>query len=120
MKDLKALIVILFLIGLILYIPYDLFMAYRRNNIPQDKTVYTQAVIIDEKNYFPNDEVEFRYTFSYKFEVNGKTYKGDSNNMTIHIGDTIEIIYNKDNPNINRSVIHMLLPELPDSYKNRR
>lgn len=118
-RDLKALIIILIVIGISLYIPYSLFMAYRRNNIPQDKIMHTKAVIIDEENYFPNDQVEFRYTYSYEFKVNGKTYKGDSNNMTVYIGDTIEIIYNKDNPNINRSVVHILLPNLPDRYKNK-
>jgi len=118
MKDIKALLVIILVIGLILYIPYDLFMAYRRNNIPEDKIVHTKAIVIDEKNYFPNDYVEIRYTYSYKFEVNGKTYKGDSNNMTVHVGDSIDIIYNKDNPNINKSAVKILLPDLPESYKN--
>jgi len=119
MKDFKALITILFVIGLILYILYDLFMAYRRNNIPQDKIVHTKAVIIDEENYFPNDKVELRHTYSYKFKVNGKTYKGDSNNMTVYLGDTIEVIYNKNNPNINRTIVHKLLPDVPDRYKNK-
>jgi len=116
-RDLKALIIILIIIGTNLYIPYKIFMAYRRNNIPEDEIIHTKAVIIDDKNYFPNDQVEFRYTYSYVFKVNGKTYIGDSNNMTVYIGDTIEIIYNKNNPNINRSVKHVLLPNLPDRYK---
>ena len=118
-RDLKGLIAILIVIGSVLYIPYDLFMAYRKNNIPQDKIVHTKAVIIDEENYFPNDQVEFRYTYSYEFKVDGKIYKGDSNNMTVHVGDTIDIIYNKNNPNINRSVVHIFLPDLPESYKRR-
>ena len=118
-RDLKALIAIIFVTGLFLYIPYDLYRAYRRNNIPQDKMVHTKAVVIDERNVFPNDNVKIRFTYSYKFEVNGKTYKGDSNNMTVQIGDSIEIIYNKDNPSINRSVVHLLLPEVPKRYKNR-
>ena len=32
--------------------------------------------------------------------------------MTVDGVDAIEIIYNKNNPNINRSVVHLLLFEL--------
>ena len=111
--------VLLFFMFIIYYVSYNIIMAYRKNNIPLDKMVHAKAIIIDEENYLRFSNIEHAYTFSYQFKVNGKTYKGDSKNMTVFIGDTIEIIYNKDNPSINRSVVHLLLPEVPKRYKNR-
>jgi hypothetical protein len=110
LKKLKKYIWILIGLYIVIDLFYSLMMRYRTDYIPKVKIIYTKAVIINERNYLPNDNVDFRYTYSYSFKVEGKTYKGDSHNMTVHVGDTIDVKYNKDNPNINKSLVYKVNP----------
>ncbi len=62
----------------------------------------TKVVIINEKNYMPNQSVKARFSYSYQFVVNGNRYTGNSHDTTLMIGDSVEIEYNKNFPSFNR------------------
>ena len=70
----------------------------------RSNSVHTKAVIIDEKNYEPNNHVKFEFTYSYMFMVNGKEYTNNSHNRDAKIGDTVEIEYVKSWPSFNRAL----------------
>ncbi|WP_184544870.1 hypothetical protein [Mucilaginibacter sp. FT3.2] len=61
-----------------------------------------KAITIDEKNFMPNQPVKPEFSYSYSFKVNGYLYKGNSHDISLKIGDTVEVEYNKDHPNINK------------------
>lgn len=62
----------------------------------------TKAVVINEKNYMGNQPVHPGFSYSYEFEVKGEKYTGNSHDTTLSIGDTVDVEYNKDMPNINK------------------
>jgi FtsP/CotA-like multicopper oxidase with cupredoxin domain len=62
----------------------------------------TKAVIIDEKNFMGNQPVAPEFSYSYQFVVNGEKYTGNAHDTNLKIGDTVEVEYNKDHPNINK------------------
>ncbi|WP_207431435.1 hypothetical protein [Sabulibacter ruber] len=62
----------------------------------------SKAIIISEKNYLGNSPVSQGFTFSYRFEVNGKTYKDDSHDSRLGIGDSVEVEYLPSFPSFNR------------------
>ncbi|RZK70502.1 MAG: hypothetical protein EOO85_20975 [Pedobacter sp.] len=62
----------------------------------------TEAVIIDEKNFMVNQPVDPDFSYSYQFVVNGEKYTGNAHDISLKIGDTVEVEYNKDYPNINK------------------
>jgi len=74
------------------------------NHIPKDNIRYVKAVIINVKNWDPNDRVHSDYHYSYSFTVDGKTYVNDSNDPSFKVGDSIEIEYNKNYPSLNKPV----------------
>jgi len=61
-----------------------------------------KAVIINEKNYMGNQPVDPKFSYSYSFIIDKKIYTGDSHDITLRIGDTIEIKYDKNRPSLNR------------------
>ena len=72
------------------------------DRILDNNAAHTQAVIINERNYEPNQPVKARFSYSYKFEINNEQYTGNSHDELLNIGDTVEIEYSKNNPNFNR------------------
>jgi FtsP/CotA-like multicopper oxidase with cupredoxin domain len=67
-----------------------------------DNPQKTKAVIINEKNYMGNQPVDSKFSYSYSFEVNGQQYKGNSHDMSLRVGDTVDVEYNKDHPGVNK------------------
>src|SRR4051812_33878687 len=74
----------------------------RTNNIPKSHLVHTKAIIIDDKNVEPNDPVKPEFTYSYSFQINGEEYLGNSQDKTLKVGDSIEIVYDKYHPQLNK------------------
>ena len=58
------------------------------------------AIIIDEKNGYGN--IHRTYTHFYMFYEKGKSYKNDSHNEVLIVGDSIEIEYYDKYPKFNR------------------
>jgi hypothetical protein len=69
-----------------------------------NNAIHTKAVIIDEQNYYPNQHVHPEFSYSYEFEVNGHKYSGNSHDKSLHIGDSVEVKYNKTFPAFNKPV----------------
>ncbi|MDP4268307.1 MAG: hypothetical protein Q8880_12860 [Bacteroidota bacterium] len=67
-----------------------------------ENAFHTKAIIIDERNYYPNQPVKHEFSYSYEFEVNGTKYTGDSHDLSLKVGDTVEIKYNKTFPCFNK------------------
>ncbi|GAA4926969.1 hypothetical protein GCM10023313_34330 [Mucilaginibacter defluvii] len=40
---------------------------------------------------------------NYTFKLNGKFYKGHAYNESANVGDSLDILYLSDNPNLNKS-----------------
>jgi len=67
----------------------------------KDSSKIVKAIIINKRNYLGNSPVSHEYSYSYKFEVNGKVYIGDSRNSKFKPLDTILIKYVLENPSFN-------------------
>src|ERR1700727_3138941 len=102
MKKMSDIFWIAFAIAVTGYLVYDIGKRFFTDHIPAKNIRYTKAVIIAIKNYDPNDRVNSDYHYSYSFVVDGKTYQADSHNPALKIGDTVEIEYNKDHPDLNK------------------
>ena len=62
----------------------------------------TKAIVIDELNYKKNRSLNSGFSYSYLFIINSKKYKNDTRDSTLKVGDTIEIVYYKNDPSINK------------------
>ena len=49
-----------------------------------------------------NQPVAPKFSYSYQFVVKGEKYTGNAHNTGLKVGDTVEVEYNKDHPNINK------------------
>lgn len=68
-----------------------------------DKAPIVEAVIINEKNIYPNQKgINPEFSYSYQFEVMGKMYQGNSHDSSLKVGDTVEIRYYKHCPYFNK------------------
>ncbi len=66
-----------------------------------NKGVICKGVVLSKKNVGSKGTIRIEY----KFEVNKKFYRGTISNENWVVGDSIEIIYLLDDPNINRSLL---------------
>lgn len=102
MKKIKNIFWLLFGITIIVYFIFKVSKRYQTDHISKENIQYVKAVIIDEKNYNGNEPVKPTFTYSYLFYANGKSFKGVSHNRNLKIGDSIEIEFDKNNPNLNK------------------
>ena len=72
--------------------------------------ITSEAIIINERNYYPNSPVSHEFSYSYKFKVNDKSYYGDSHDSDFTIGETVMIEYVPFYPDFNK----IAKDELPD------
>ncbi|QKG56253.1 hypothetical protein GKZ68_06110 [Hymenobacter sp. BRD128] len=91
---LLALIPILIPAGFIIYSSIG-------NHYLRTEGVITEAVIIDEKNYFGNSPVSHDFSYSYQFAVDGKQYTGNSLNSKYAVGQIVKIKYVAGFPRFN-------------------
>jgi len=49
-----------------------------------------------------NQKAKPQFSYSYEFTVGGKKYTGNSHDIALRVGDTVEVEYDKEYPNINR------------------
>lgn len=101
MKKLKTYTTVLIILGLISFWTYIFISRHVKNYLLEHKSQKTKAVIINEKNYMGNSPVSHEYTYSYSFDVNGETFKGNSDEPKLKIGDTITVRYVSSWPSIN-------------------
>lgn len=66
----------------------------------------TKAVIIDEKNTITNS-FNNQHSYLYLFKIDGKIYKNNAADSTVKVGDSIEVIYDRYDPKINRPLYYI-------------
>jgi hypothetical protein len=91
------------------FMVFFLYKVARRaltDHLLKNNANYAKAVIIDEKNYMPNQDVKPQFTYSYEFKFDGKKYTGNSHDTTVKIGDTIKVKFYKDLPSLNVPLYH--------------
>lgn len=98
-KDVVFLEIVFFVIIMVVHkvIGEDLQHYFQKHDIKR-----TKAIVIDEKNYRGNQHVDFEYSYSYLFTVNGKQYTNDSHDYSLKIGDSVDIEYDNNWPKYNR------------------
>lgn len=101
LKNVVSFLLILLTFG---YIFYTIGKRKLTQYLLQKNAIHTKAIIIDEKNNWGNSPVSHEGSYSYLFYVNGKTYKNDSQDSKLQIGDSIDVEYVKDWPSLNRPV----------------
>lgn len=86
------------------FIAYGFLIIYREDKQLERAPEYTNAIIID--TYVGAKVKEY---VKYKFDVNGETFVGHQQYYpkieTIHIGDTIDVVYAKTNPEISELLV---------------
>ena len=102
MNKLKNLFWIIVGIAIVGYFIYKIGRNTVADHIPPNKAIKTKAVIIDERNYIGNQKVKPEFSYSYLFMVNDEKYQGNAHDITLKVGDTIEVEYHKDHPDINK------------------
>lgn len=68
----------------------------------EGSTTTTKAVVIDKKNYLGNSPVSQQFAYSYRFQVNGQWFEGNSQDPALHVGDSLVVDYALDAPAYNR------------------
>ena len=89
------------IIALLGYTIYGFGFRILNNAFVDKNPIQIKAIIIDNKNYYPNQPVHPEFSYSYQFEVKGKKYKGNSRDKSFKVGDTIDVIYYKFFPYFN-------------------
>ena len=88
-------------IGSFVSIIYLCVKRYKTDHIAKENMRYIKAVMINERNYNGNTPHEFT-GYSYEFNINGTRYTGDSHDTSDRVGDTIKVLYDVNNPALNK------------------
>jgi hypothetical protein len=102
MKKIQNLFWILLPFVIVGYLIYKITMNSFTDHFLGSNPQHIKAITIDEKNFMGNQPVDPKFSYSYSFKVNAMQYKGNSHDTTLRIGDTVEVVYNKDHPGINK------------------
>ena len=89
------------IIALIGYWAWIFITRQVKGHLLKNNSKVIKAVIINHRNDMGNSPVSHQYSYSYKFEVNGESYIGDSLDPKFDIGDTILVRYANDYPVFN-------------------
>lgn len=89
-------------IGVIGFFLFKVFRKMYVNDVLDNKATIVKAIIIYEKNYMGNQPVNPKFSYSYQFKIEGKKYTGNVHDNSLIVGDTIEVLYDRNNPNINK------------------
>jgi hypothetical protein len=98
-KNVTWIVVVIAIVGILIY---KIVRNSFTNSLLGQNPQRTKAVIINEKNYLGNQPVHPEFSYSYEFIINGERYTGNSHDISLSIGDTVDVVYNKDIPSINK------------------
>lgn len=94
---------LVFGICLFTYCIYGLSKRALTEFLVDNKAIHTKAVIINKENVYPNQRgINPKFSYSYQFEVAGTKYTGDSHDISLKVGGSIEVKYNKNLPFFNK------------------
>lgn len=102
MKNLKDSIFWLFGIICMIFVAYLLIGSIIKKQSLDKNLEYSKAIVID--HFFT---IRYSHYFSYEFFVEEKKYQGSGKHYpksdALSVGDTITVVYDKTNPNNNRT-----------------
>jgi hypothetical protein len=98
--ELRGLIIILIIVLYFSFLGVRLLV----KNYMLAHAVEVRAVIVGEKNFYPNASVSYLFSYSYEFEHDKLKYRGDSHDQNLEIGDSVLIEYSPLYPGFNRIV----------------
>ncbi|CAN5369038.1 hypothetical protein BH09BAC6_BH09BAC6_30000 [soil metagenome] len=101
MKKMQNIFWIILGFGIVGFFVFKIAKRAVTNHLLQNNTQHTKAVIINERNYMGNQPVKPKFSYSYRFFVNGKNYTGNAHDPALKVGDTVEVEYNKEHPSFN-------------------
>jgi hypothetical protein len=104
MSKFKNVSLAVFAFLLVASLVYKIFKRSLTDHLLKTDAQHIKAVIIDERNYAPNDPVKPEFSYSYMFIINGKAYTNNAHDASLKIGDSIEVIYVKNWPSLNRAL----------------
>ncbi len=89
--------------ALFVYGLYNFGYAILNNQLVDENAIQIKGVIINEENVLPNGgHIGHQFTYSYEFVVNGAKYKGNSQDQSLKVGDSVEVKYYKGCPYFNK------------------
>lgn len=101
MKKVRIYVSAILIIALIGYWAWIFITRQVKSHLLKNNSKIIKAVIINHRNYMGNSPVSHKYSYSYQFEVDGKSYIGDSLDPKFDIGDTVLVRYANDYPVFN-------------------
>jgi hypothetical protein len=84
------------------YFTYKIFKRSLTGYLLRNNAIITKAIVINEKNYPPNQSVKPEFSYSYEFTVNGLSYTNNTHDTQVKPGDTVEVEYVKKLPSLNK------------------
>ena len=88
---------------IIIYTIHGFGYAFLNNQLVNENAIHTHGVIINEENVLPNGgHIGNQFTYSYEFVVNGSKYKGNSQDRSLKVGDSVDVKYYKNCPYFNK------------------
>jgi hypothetical protein len=103
-KKIKDIFPLIFVVVVFSVFIYKCVSGNRSVKMLATESEQLKAIIISEKNYFPNSPVSHEFSYSYQFNLRGRSYKGNSLDSKFKIGDSILIKYVKSDPSISAPV----------------
>lgn len=102
-NKLKGVFWILFFLAVIGIFIFQIVRNIITDRILDRHSLVIRAVIINDKNYMPNQKVKPEFSYSYEFIINGKKYVGNAHDNSLIVGDSVDVEYDQFKPNINRA-----------------
>ncbi|HEX8660054.1 MAG TPA: hypothetical protein VF690_21095 [Hymenobacter sp.] len=77
---------------------------YEQQKLENSATTIVAARVTSERHYFGNSPVTQQFSYGYEFSVQSKLYSGDTRDPALRPGNSIQVKYVTNNPDINSPV----------------
>ena len=91
MKRFKEIIGTITLLWLFGYFGYIVIKRVVMGSMLEKDAVRVKGVVINDRNYLGNSPVSHDFSYSYEFYVSGRSYKGDSHDPRLKVGDSVNV-----------------------------
>jgi uncharacterized protein YneF (UPF0154 family) len=99
MKELKKVIAIILFIAICCWLVYKSFEQTLLNSRLKSENNKIRAVVTNKYKVGSKGTIQIDYSFT----LSGKIYSGQATNKRHNIGDSLDILYLKENPELNKS-----------------
>jgi hypothetical protein len=99
MKEFKKIIAIILFIAICCWLFYESFEQTLLNRRLKSENNKVRSVVTNRYKVGAKGTIQIDYSFT----LNGKIYIGQATNERFNIGDSLDVLYLKENPELNRS-----------------